>query len=409
MAYTSDTTNQTNASIYKYTAILKYILGEDVYIIDTMNIKSIAIDSNYKEMNMPMIFITASIDKNVIDLMVQNQESSVMILEVKKCITNSDMPDLYIDYIYDNFIYFIAEDINKNAEADYEGENEDRDDLYKLTTLGLLSLDHVNKNKKSLNVVLNGKLSSVLYYLTSHLPIVLEPPTNNVVLTNQFLPPMNSVAKSISYINSLNTLYSTPYRFFIDFYYTYLISSSGKFIKRKGEDIGTVFLTVKNSYDEGSKVQGMTTNEAQSMYQMEIDANDCELADNHVSDKSYSTVTATSTSGATADSTVTNKSEDSVIVDKTRSVRVSNDNFGLLDNMVSSLNASSIQLLVQKVDIDSEVLTVNKEYIIKADEVYNTEDYNGNYLLTRKRELYIREDEDFSINVMLLFEKVPST
>ena len=48
------------------------------------------------------------------------------------------------------------------------------------------------------------------------------------------------------------------------------------------------------------------------------------------------------------------------------------------------------------------------KFIVKADDVYNTEAYNGRYILTRKRELYIREDENFSMNTMLLFEKVTS-
>jgi hypothetical protein len=74
--------------------------------------------------------------------------------------------------------------------------------------------------------------------------------------------------------------------------------------------------------------------------------------------------------------------------------------------MVSYLNTSAIQLLVQKVDIDSSKFTINKEYIIKADDAYNTELYNGRYILVRKRELYVREDDNFTMNVMLLFRKV---
>lgn len=399
-------TYQPTTNIYKYTAELNYIIGEDVYYIDTMNIKSIAIDSNYKQMNMPMIFITLSIDKRLIDKMVQNQDTGIFIFQIKRCITNSDMPDLYTDYINDKFIYFIAEDINKNDMADYEGANEDREDIYKLTTIGLLSLDHVNKNKKNIQGVLNGKLSSIMYYVTGHLPIVIEPPTNNTIITNRVLPPMNSVSKTLRYLNSLNVFYSTQYRFFIDFDCAYLISSSGKAVQRDDEDITTVFLVLKNSYDEGSKIQGMITSEEQAMYQIEIDANDCELADNHVSEKSYSHVNAMTTSGAKSNSDISNRSENSLILSKTRNVRISNDNSGLLDNMISSLNTSAIQLLVQKVDIDSSVLTINKEYIVKGDEVYNTEAYNGKYILTRKRELYVREDKSFSMNTMLLLEKI---
>lgn len=400
-------TYQPNSNIYKYSVEMSYVLSQDdISNIDSMSIKSIAIDSDYKNANMPMLFITLSLNKRLIDKMVKNQDTGIMILNIKRCTVTSDMPDLYANYINDKFIYFISEDINKNDSADYEGANADRNDIYKLTTIGLLSLDHVNKNKKVMNGVVNGKLSSIMYYLTSHLPIVIEPPTTNTTLKNQFLPPLNSVAKALKYINSINVFYSTPYRFFIDFGVSYLLSSSGLPIKQKGEDIGTVLLVLKNSYDEGSKVQGMITSEEQSMYQIEIDAQDCELADNHVSDKSYSKLSVTNTSGNKVDASLSNKSESSSIVSKTRSVRVSNDNTGLIDNMISSLDNSAVQLLVQKNDIDSSVLTMNKEYFIKADEVYGSDKYNGRYLLTRKRELYIREDDDFSMDVMLLLEKI---
>lgn len=396
-----------DTNIYKYSADMKFVLGSnDVSYIDSMNIKSIAIDSDYKNTNMPMIFITLSIDKRLIDKMVKYQGEGIIILTIARCVVNSDMPELYTDYINDKFIYFISEDINKNDIADYEGANSDREDIFKLTTIGLLSLDHVNKNKKSVNGVISGKLSSIMYYLVSHLPVVIEPPDNNIELTNQFLPPINSVSKALNYINSIKVFYSTKYRFFIDFDVSYLISSSGKAVKKQGENINSVFIEIRNSYDQASKLQGMKINEAQSMYYIECDGIDCELSDNHILDKTFSKLSGTDTSGRHINTNLSNISKNSPLSLKTKSIRISNDNEGIVENIASSFDSSSIQLLVQKTDIDASVLTMNKEYIIKADDVYNTEEYNGHYILTRKRELYIREDEDFALNTMLLFEKV---
>ena len=56
--YSSDT------NIYKYSANLKYILGEQIIEIEQMNIKSIAIDSDYKNMKMPMIMLTCSVHRD---------------------------------------------------------------------------------------------------------------------------------------------------------------------------------------------------------------------------------------------------------------------------------------------------------------------------------------------------------
>lgn len=393
-------------STFKYTATMKFLLGQDVYDINAYSVKSIVVDSDYENNNMPLVFVTASISRKIIDLMVQNQDTGIIILDVKRCVNNSDMPDLFTDYVVDKFIYFISNDINKNDEQDYEGQNEGREDLFKIITIGLLSLDHVNKNKKVVNGVMTGKLSSMMYYLTKHLPVVIEPPTSNVSLNRVFVPPVNSTAKALEYLNSVKVFYDTSYRFFIDFDCSYLLSSKGRAVPRKGEHICNVLITLKSSYDENSKIQGMIIDEIQSTYKIDIDSIDCELADYHISDKSYSKVVATGTSGSSNNIQIESRSESSPINAKTRAIRIKNDNTGILNNMKSDIESSEIQLLVQKTDIDSSVLTMNKEYTIKADEVYKSSIYNGRYMLIRKREVLIREDDNFTMNTMLLFRKV---
>ena len=403
----SDTYKPVDTSIYKYTASLKYIVDSETNEIGTYSIKSIAIDDDYKNMNMPMIFMTVSIDRKLLDKIIQNQETGIFIFNMQKYVGNSvDSSNLYEDYINDKFIYFIEEDINKNDSVDYSGPNEGREDLYKIVTLGLLSQKCVNNNKKSINGIVSGKLSSIMYYMTSHLPVLIEPPAENKQLDNVMLPALNSTSKALEYLNNLQVFYPTKYRFFIDFDCAYLISSSGFPVEKERDNITTVFLEILNTHKQESKSQGVVLDEANNMYKLECDAIDCELSDNHVSDKSYSRLSVTNASGNTVVTDTVDKDPESTIVSKTRSIRISNDNNGIVDNMISSIDTSAVQLLVQKTDIDSSIITINKEYIVKADDVYDSK-YNGRYILTRKRELYVREDRDFSMNTMLLFEKIP--
>ena len=397
-----------DSSIYKYTASLKYILNSETNEIGEYSIKSIAIDNDYKNMNMPMIFMTVAIDKKLLDKIIQNQETGIFIFNMKKFVGNStDSADLLEDFINDKFIYFIEEDINKNDTLDYAESNEGRTDIFKIVTLGLLSQSCVNNNKKNINGVVSGKLSSIMYYMTSHLnKILIEPPAENKQLDNVMLPALNSTAKALEYLNSLSVFYPTKYRFFIDFDCAYLISSSGFAVEKEGENITSVFLEINNTHKMKSKYQGVIVDEATNMYKLECDAIDCELSDNHVSDKSYSRLSATTASGDTVITNTIDKDPDSTVVTKTRSIRISNDNDGIINNMISSIDTSAVQLLVQKTNIDSSMITLNKKYIVKADDVYG-EKYNGVYILTRKRELYVREDDNFVLNTMLLFEKIP--
>lgn len=398
------TVMSSNTDLYKYTASATFIDGSDVYDLETVNIRTIAIDYNYNDLNMPMIFMTLGIYKSLANKMIMKQDSAIFILNIKRSITNSDMPNLYSDYINDKFIYFITGDIDEGTLVELEEDAPDDDTT---VTVGLLCQDHVNKNKKPVNGIIKGNLSSAMYYLTGHLPIVIEPPTNNIALENKIIPPLNSVAKSIEYLNSIHVLYNTPYRFFIDFDQAYLISSSGNGVKVRGDNINTVLITILHEDEYDAKIQGMTTNKSQELYDVLVSHKDCQLCDNTLSNKSFSKVTATNTSGNSTNATSATKSSSSNVTSKTRTIRVSNDNDGLLQNMVTKMDQSAIQILVQKTDVDSAAFSMNREYIIRAEEAYNTDAYNGRYLLVRKRELYIRDDDTFTVNVMLLLQKVP--
>ena len=183
------------------------------------------------------------------------------------------------------------------------------------------------------------------------------------------------------------------------------MSSSGKAVKKDGEKISTILLNCKNEYDMAVQSKGMYVDESKSLLEIIIDEEDYEIADDHILEKSYSKVTAANASGKVSSKSI-NVLDHSNIVEKTRSIRVMNDNDGLLDNIIASANQSTVKIMVQKEFIDSSDLTLNKEYVVKMDEIYNYEDYNGRYLLTRKRDIFIRTDDQFTSTTMLMLDKV---
>lgn len=385
-----------DATLYLYSADMTFVLDGETYAIETSNITSIIVDHDYVHNNMPMIFCSVTISSELLDLMLENQNTGLVIFNLRRAVANSDMPDLFTDYITDEFIYFITD---SSSEMMNEGHT------YKQTTIGLLSRKCINKNKKLINGVVSGNLTSLMYYVTGHMPVVIEPPTKNIVFENRILPPMNSISKMLSYINSLNVFYDTPYRFYIDFDCAYLLSSSGKAVKKDGEKISTILLNCKNEYDMAVQSKGMYVDESKSLLEIIIDEEDYEIADDHILEKSYSKVTAANASGKVSSKSI-NVLDHSNIVEKTRSIRVMNDNDGLLDNIIASANQSTVKIMVQKEFIDSSDLTLNKEYVVKMDEIYNYEDYNGRYLLTRKRDIFIRTDDQFTSTTMLMLDKV---
>lgn len=397
-------TSLTTANSYGYQASLKFVFADgEIYNLTAENVMSIVIDSDYIGNNMPMVFLTVHAEDGLLDKIVQEQDTAVAIFDLKKKIFNNDMEGYFTDYISGRFIYIISDDLNKDIGLD----DDDVENDYDTFTIGLLNLDHVNKNKRDVNCVVNGKMSSVLYYLTSHLPILIEPIKNNITLTNQFIPPMNSLSKALAYLNNISVFYPTKYRFFIDFDCSYLISSSGKPIQKQGESVTTVMIRLKNSIQEGTKEGGMWVDTKESMYVVEIDGSDVELYDNHVAPRSYTKINATDTSGTKSNTTLSYSDSLGSVKAKSRNIRIYNDNSGMLSNISSGLESGKIQMMIQKTDTDSSIFTINKEYMVRAEEIYDTDRYDGRYILVRKRELYIKNGDNMRMNVMLLLEKAP--
>ena len=84
---------------------------------------------------------------------------------------------------------------------------------------------------------------------------------------------------------------------------------------------------------------------------------------------------------------------------KIKNIRLNNDNEHMMENIVSDFNSSNIYVNISKNNLDTDLFTINKRYSINHIERYM--DFNGNYLLCRKREIYMRQDDTFIMNMIL--------
>lgn len=91
--------------------------------------------------------------------------------------------------------------------------------------------------------------------------------------------------------------------------------------------------------------------------------------------------------------------------DKFKLIRVPNDNANLLKQMKYELELSAATLYINKNDLDTSVITPNKEYTVKNYDTHS--DKNGRFLLCQKKEIYIREGDSFILNMALMLKKIP--
>lgn len=397
-------TSNTN-SIYKYTAQITVTFPEDdePTIIENMRFKYVVVDENYDEFNFPLIYCYINLRLEEQEKFVANQKSGTLVFTLQKYVENSDMPGLHMDVINQECIYFISGDTGKNKERIID-ENK-TDDLGDDVMIGLITLDHINKLKRTVSTVIkNGTMSATLFYVLQGHTLLMEPIKNNITLNNLALPPINSISKMIRYLNNYKTFYDTQYRFFMGFDTTYLMSSSGKGVIRKGESCNDIKIVLRHDYEE-KNMEGMYKDEEANMYILECSGTYSVLNDTTDSSRSFSSIGGVSTEGSIEKKDTGLLSADSPIRSKTNMIRVPNGNLGLVTNMTTETANNAVTITVAKNKIDSNIITPNRHFSIDPTEVYG-EKYTGDFLLSRKRELYLQEGEGMAMSVIMYMKRI---
>ena len=393
---------------YKYSIDLRYIKQKERISqeIKPEHIRSIIIDRDYKANNLPIMFMNITLDKKLIDNMIKNYDKNTMVLTIYKYIYRENKLVTKTRYIHAEMTYFIPDDLNYRSSLDYdEKENQERDDITKNITIGLMGNNSINNNKRTINGTLkNTTMINAVHYCTSHLNMVIERFTYNETIPELLIPPQSTVSSAIKYLNNIKVFYNTPYRFFIDFDCGYLLSSAGTMVPKKGDSINSILIIIRDPLHPQAMEEGMITNYNTKNYQIDISAADSQVYQNRVTEKLYTSLSGISEQGQTKSQALSiNQSKYSN--DKTEIIRTPSSNPNLLQNVTAGTNQTSSHVTLNKVDVDASVFTPNKRYIIRNYDGHK--DRDGDFILTRKREIYFFEtDSRFTGSVMLEFDQV---
>lgn len=371
--------------------------------IENNSIKSLKIDHNYASNNMPIILLTISLNKKIIDDMIKNSNENLFNLSIVKYNKLSNFP-LEVTYFRDKFTYFLPDKLDANSEIDYATEEQEKQGNLKTITVGLMAINHINNNKKNCSMTINNTTKyDYVKYITSHIKdILIEPFNYNETLNNFVIPSIDSISKLLKYINDYRVFYKTPYRYYIDFDCTYIISSSGKAITKKSDKYDSVSINIKNIMNEEANDEGMRINKTKGNHTIAVSYVDAEVYDNSISNKSKTEIKGITSTEVT---TTSLKSKSSISTNKTKTVKINNDNKHMVENIVADENSSNVFVAISKDDVDPSVFTINKKYTISHIDKYKDKD--GIYLLTRKIEQYDRtEDNTYEITVALYFRKI---
>lgn len=382
---------------YRYKVELRYPYQDKEIELDSTNIKVMAINYDCISYNTPIIYLKMELDRNIIDDMIENQKNKYITLKISKYQNNTKFT-LYENYINDQFIYFLDNNaLNGNKELDYSHNTKDSKDVYKSISIGLVKQSLIDNNK----IVINGffrntSLINILLCYLTHMKLVIQPRKNNDCIGDILIPPIHSVTEFLKYLNSQYVIYDTPYRFFMDFNRTYLLSSDGTGVPVIGEKYNTVIFNVISSNKLQGKTQGMREDPENKAYIIDIDTNDISLVTDKASGKVYDTIIGIDSNGNT-----TTEKIDSSTTNNTRIIRT--NNLEQIKNIKNSIDINTIKATISKTELDTTIFTFNKEYYINN---YDRLNKRGKFILTTKKEIYTRDGDNFVLSSVFTLSKV---
>lgn len=406
---------------YSYRATLFFVDSEDNSTTEIAqdNIRSILVDKNFEDLNQPVLMLSVSVDKKILNRIIETQEDSLMALTLYK--VNENNPDYIGDKVLEDlFIYMTDEDISYTNELDYNNDEHDRNDLFRNITFYLLKRDTVNNMNQVINTCNRGNRSIVgdkvfiepitmvdlLMRVADYFwPLLIEPLQHNPNFEQVVIPPVTKVSDYIEYLNdNLYTFYDSGYRFFVDYDSAYIVSESGNKVEHRNEDYSTVIIEIGEllSLDHGR--QGLIVDDDNSCYRIFLPVTYTKFTKNPFTKRLVTNVTSLTSSGEVSSKNILeNITKNNTAKTKLFITKSSNPN--IASNIESGLQNRNITLDINKPDLDASLFTVNKEYIIR-NQVHP--EYDGKYLIQNVKQVFLKQDNKFKMSTLIRFAKIES-
>ncbi len=395
------------AEQYNYKIELEYTpTSGDNIMIDPQQIQYILIDKNFDACNMPVLSLFGSIEKSVLDDMISNMSEATMTLRIIKYDVANNNGGIGEKYFEDKFMFMLDGDLNKTHNFDSEENYEEgQDSQYKEVNLWMLPQMAVNNNRFVQNGVFHGAtMNSMILNASNNVgDMLVEPIKYDNSFDQIMVPPTNTISQYMRYLNdNINSFYDTPYRYFMDFDMTYMVSSSGKPVPAKNQTINTIAIEVQDLDTDTNDELGAYTEEKASTYKIFTDTSRIDYAENNLLNKSMNKLTVLDAHGNKVERGIDNTNT-SITNTYNQVINTSTNDTNMANSIANSVSADGTIFSMVKNDLDARLFTINKEYVLN-DPLHN--ENNARFLLAQSKQLFIKQGDDFIMSTSLSFRRV---
>lgn len=395
---------------HRYNITLSYNNNGVNTKIDPNFIRYLVIENLYHERNLPVIYMSLSVNTDLYKNIHDNEATGKFILKIDRFNIFSNLP-LYQDSINGDFSYVMSNNNPENME-DLSGAPDNANDNYKIITVGLLSMSLMNASraqKDTRNGILvsgmlgkidsNTLINCVFEGLSDyHLYTAIKIPTHNIEYESINIPVMNSRAEILNYFYDKDPFYDTLFTFFIDFGRAYLLDQVPGGMQINDNTDHNILFKIGKVTDPNSYSEGMTSSNGMTI--VHVNPNDVIATPNKGQDK-VSNKLVTIDEKFTVDSVDLdiNKTEGS----DPKYLFKRGGNAMLYKNIMES---NTVNITLAKSNLDSMIFTPNKRYEINYATDSDNKKYNGEYLLASKREIIRNEAGMFRGSCEFRFRKL---
>ena len=389
-------------NLYRYEISAIFVNKDEIHEILQESISAIITNYDYDTNNMPLIYMEFSVKSELYDIMVTNISTAKIILTMKRYDKNTKS-GLSKIMMRKEFSYLMQTDPDYHKPLDrLEGSRELNPTSYKKGVIVLIDQELMDNNKVLYNdIIKDSNMISIVHKYTKHMPMVIEPFTNNEDIPVIIIPPIASIKDLLDFLNKFSCFYDEGYRYFRDFDKTYILSNKGNPVQDDSDKYDTFIIKIMDTTSEETKSAGIITDPTQKAYILQVDALDTHVNINIARDKEYNHIIGITSSGEVIKEDLLLSQDNEK--EKVLLQRLCNDNIKYIKNIKSSIDSSSVVIQLSRTEIDSSIITPNKEYIIKNYREYS--EYNGRYILSSKKEIYMQQDGEFISNTSLVFRK----
>lgn len=387
---------------YNYNVELSLLLEDEIINLDQTDINSIIIDSDYDKNTMPIIIVGVNIEPNTYNKFVLNSDKAFVSAKIYKSDVNAVSASNSV-YISDRFAYKMTDNPNYNESLINMSSSEEY--INNATFRGyiaLINLESIDSNKRLYNTIIKKTdLLSAIVNFISHLNLCIEPFDDNPSIDQFIIPPIASITNLLNYINQQFCFYKSGYRYFRDFNITYLLSCSGKAVPTADDDYTTVIIDIVDPSSYSGYDDGIEIDDKSKAYIIHVPANATSIDKDKYIDNSFNSIIGVDSKGNT-DKVVLDIPRNPESTEKVYLERV--DNIKYINNTKQALESKSLIVTVTKANVDSSILTPNKEYIIKN--YKDNSDYDGKFILSYKKEVMILASQGFQSNIVFGLRKI---